>query len=153
MMTKPKLVSCVGGINYPTCSSHYDVITWKHFPHYWPFVREIHWSTVNSPHKGQWRGVLTITLICAWTNGWVNNLDAGDLRRNRSHYDVTLMAPGVMKTPRHDTLSDLTVNLNFVINFRPNMLLNKRSNWRFYETTWRSCTLILVLISIRYVTS
>ena len=27
----------------------------------------------------------------AWTNGWVNNRDAGDLRRHRSHYDVTVM--------------------------------------------------------------
>ena len=29
-----------------------DVIKWKHFPRYWPFVRGIHRSTVNSPHKG-----------------------------------------------------------------------------------------------------
>ena len=31
------------------------------------------------------------TLICAWINGWVNNRDAGDLRRHRAHYDVTVM--------------------------------------------------------------
>ena len=31
-----------------------------------------------SPTKGQWRGALTLSLICAWTNGWVNNRDAGD---------------------------------------------------------------------------
>ena len=30
-----------------------DVIKWKHFARYWPFVREIHRSPVNSPHKGQ----------------------------------------------------------------------------------------------------
>ena len=35
---------------------HDDVIKWKHFPRYWPFVRGIHRSAVNSPHKGQWRG-------------------------------------------------------------------------------------------------
>ena len=35
-----------------------DVIKWKHFPHYWPFVRGIHQSLVDSPHKGQWRGAL-----------------------------------------------------------------------------------------------
>ena len=34
---------------------HDDVIKWKHFPRYWPFVRGIHRSPVNSPHKGQWR--------------------------------------------------------------------------------------------------
>ena len=44
-----------------------DVIKWKHFPRYWPFVRGIHRSPVNSPHKGQWRGALIFSLICAWT--------------------------------------------------------------------------------------
>ena len=32
---------------------HDDVIKLKHFPRYWPFVRGIHRSPVNSPHKGQ----------------------------------------------------------------------------------------------------
>ena len=68
--------------------NHDDVIKWKHFPRYWPFVRGIHRSPVNSPHKGQWRGALKFSLICAWTNGWVNNLESGDLRRHRAHYDV-----------------------------------------------------------------
>ena len=68
-----------------------DVIKWKHFPRYWPFVRGIHRSPVNSPHKGQWRGALMFTLICARINGWVNNREAGDLRRYRGHCDVTVM--------------------------------------------------------------
>ena len=29
---------------------------------------------------------------CAWINGWVNNGEAGDLRRHRAHYDVTVIA-------------------------------------------------------------
>ena len=29
--------------------------------------------------------------ICAWINGWVNSREAGDLRRHRAHYDVTVM--------------------------------------------------------------
>ena len=70
---------------------HDGVIKWIHFPRYWPFVREIHRSPVNSPHKGQWRGALMSSLICAWINGWVNSGEAGDLRRHRAHYDVTLM--------------------------------------------------------------
>ena len=32
---------------------HDDVIKWKHFPRYWPFVRGINRPPVNSPHKGQ----------------------------------------------------------------------------------------------------
>ena len=51
----------------------------------------IHRSPVNSPHTDQWRGALIFSLICAWTNGWVNNHDAGDFRRHRAHYDVTVM--------------------------------------------------------------
>ena len=70
---------------------HDDVIKWKHFPRYWPFVRGIHRSPVNSPHKGQWRGALVFSLICAWINGWVNNREAGDSRRHRAHYDVIVM--------------------------------------------------------------
>ena len=38
--------------------SHDDVIKWKHFSRHWPFVRGIHRSPVNSPHKGQWCGAL-----------------------------------------------------------------------------------------------
>ena len=70
---------------------HDDVIKWKHFPRYWPFVRGIHRSPVNSPHKGQWRGALMFSLICVWINGWVNNREAGDLRHYRGHYDVIVM--------------------------------------------------------------
>ena len=31
------------------------------------------------------------SLICVWIKGWVNNRGAGDLRRYRAHYDVTVM--------------------------------------------------------------
>ena len=71
--------------------THDDVIKWKHFPRHCPFVRGIHLSPVNSPHKGQWRGALMFSLICVWINGWVNDREAGDLRRYRAHYDVTVM--------------------------------------------------------------
>ena len=71
--------------------AHDDVIKCKHFPRYWPFVRGIHRSPVNSPHKGQWRGALMYSLICAWINDWINNREAGDLRRHRAHYDAIVM--------------------------------------------------------------
>ena len=69
----------------------YFIDRWKHFPRHWPFVRGIHRSPVNFPHKGQWRGALMFSLICAWINDWVNNRKAGDLRRYRAHYDVSVM--------------------------------------------------------------
>ena len=46
---------------------------------------------VNSPHKGQWRGAMMFSLICTWISDWVNNREAGDLRRHRGHYDVNVM--------------------------------------------------------------
>ena len=63
---------------------HDDVIKWRHFSYYWPFVRGIHRSPVNSPHNGQWRGALMFSFICVWINGWVNNC-------HRAHYDVIVM--------------------------------------------------------------
>ena len=48
--------------------------------------------TVNSPHTDQWRGAFIISLICAWINAWVNNREAGDFRRHRVHYNITVMS-------------------------------------------------------------
>ena len=80
------------GCRHSNCACFHDnVIKWEHFPRYLPFVRGIHRSPVNSPHKGQWRGALMFSLICVWINGRVNNREAGDLRRYRAHYDVTVM--------------------------------------------------------------
>ena len=78
-----------------TVSDHDDVIKWKHFPRYWPFVRGIHRSAVDSPHIGRWRGTLIFFLICTRTNGWLNNRDAGDLRHNHTRYDTIAMFPAV----------------------------------------------------------
>ena len=71
---------------------HDDVIKWKHFPRNWPLLRGNHRLPTNSPQEGQWRGALMFSLICGWTNDWVNNRDAGDLRRHRAHYDVTVIS-------------------------------------------------------------
>ena len=71
--------------------THDDVIKWKHFPRYWTFVRGIHRSPVNTPHKGQWRGALIFPLNNTRINVWANNREAGDLGRHRAQYDVTVM--------------------------------------------------------------
>ena len=47
--------------------------------------------TGEFPHKGQWRGALMFSLISTWINGWVNNREAGDLRRHHAHYDVIVI--------------------------------------------------------------
>ena len=56
-----------------------------------PLWGKIDRSPVNSPYKGQWRGALMFSLIGAWMNGWVNNGEAGDLRRHHAHYDFAVM--------------------------------------------------------------
>ena len=76
-------------LSYPI--KHDDVVKREHFPHHWPVVRGIHLSSVDSPQKGQWRVALMFSLICAWTNCWANNRDAGDLRRHRVHHDITVI--------------------------------------------------------------
>ena len=55
-----------------------------------------HRSPVNSPHKGQWRGALMFSLICAWINGWVNNREAGDLRSRSALCSVIVRRAGLL---------------------------------------------------------
>ena len=75
----------------PKSWKHDDVIKWKHLPRYWSFVSGIHRSPKNSSHKGQWCRVMMFSLICAWIKVWVNYCEAGDLRRYRTRYDITVM--------------------------------------------------------------
>ena len=42
-----------------------DVIKWKDFPRYWSFVRGIHRSPMDSPHKDLWWGALIFYLRSA----------------------------------------------------------------------------------------
>ena len=77
-------------------TSRTDHVTWwRHkmetFSALLAFVRGIHRSPMNSPHKSQWRGALMFALICAWINAWANYREAGDLIRHRVHYDAIVM--------------------------------------------------------------
>ena len=68
---------------------------WRHRNDLWGPMSctsgQFHRGPVNSPHKDQWRRALMFSLICVWINGWVNNREAGDLRRHHAHYDVIVM--------------------------------------------------------------
>ena len=81
-------------------------------------------SPVNSPHGGQWRGAFMFSLIYSWTNGWVNNPDAGDLRCYCAHYDVTVMDFNIWKPRLHDYVrlvdTDLTKYLRSKMYVIPN---------------------------------
>ena len=52
-------------------------------------------SPMYSPHKGQCRGTLMFSLVCAWTSGWPNSQDAGNLRCHRAHFDIILTSLGL----------------------------------------------------------
>ena len=70
------------GVDY-VIERHDDVIKWKYHPRYWPCVRQIHRSPVNSPHKGQWHGALKFSLIYAWNLNKAVFLFQGHLARGR----------------------------------------------------------------------
>ena len=122
---------------------HDNVIKWKHFPRNWPFARGIHRSPVNSLHKGQWRGVLMFSLIYVWINGWVNNREAGDLRRYRAHYDVTVIdhVLGLVCMPQthHRNLSCEQAALWIVQSVRPPVCPSVRLTFFHY---------VLIIISL-----
>ena len=106
---------------------HDDVITWKQFLRYWPFLRGIHWSPVNFPHKGQWCRSLMSSFISAGINCWVNNHEAGDLWGNHAHYDVTIMETTYSLHWHHnewDGISNLQ-HLDCLLN----CLFRSRSKW------------------------
>ena len=69
---------------------HDDVIKWKHF-----CVTGT--CAGHSPATGEFPAQRPVTrsfdvfLSAPWINGWVNNREAGDLRRHRAHYDVIVM--------------------------------------------------------------
>ena len=127
---------------HPFAPSHDDVIKWKHFPRYWPFVRGIHRSSVNSPHKGQWRGALMFSLICVWINGWVNNRETCDLRRYRAHYDVIVMDPTTVPYCRdvhHFEEAECWYSVKHRYNtFQCNTMLRKARLWQlqYQRSLW-----------------
>ena len=62
---------------------------WKHFPRYWPFVVNI---PLTKPSDTElWCFLWSAPVEYGWGDGWVNNREAGDLRRHRAHYDVIVM--------------------------------------------------------------
>ena len=70
-------------------SVHNDVIKWKHFPHYWPFVRVFHrWIPITKPVTRSFD--IVFDLLPEQTVEQ-NNRNACDLRRHCAHYDVTVM--------------------------------------------------------------
>ena len=70
---------------------HDDVIKWKHFPRYWPFVRGIHRSGDFPAQRPVTRSFDVFFDLRPNIQYWVNNREVGDLRRHRCQYDVNIM--------------------------------------------------------------
>ena len=90
---------CIGARQPYLTLMHDDVIKWKHFPRYWPFVRGIHRTPVHRwiPRRKGSDGELWCFLWSApWINGWEKNCEVGDLRRHRAHYDVIVIGYGYL---------------------------------------------------------
>ena len=85
----------------------------------------IHRSPVNSPHKGQWRGALMFSMICAWTNGWANHRDVGDLRRHHAHYDV------IVRQMLYFLFTPLYIRLNAI----PTCHRESRRRWANFDVS------------------
>ena len=68
--------------------THNDVMTWKCFLHYWPFVWGIHRSPVDSPHKGPEMQRFDVFFCLFAISCWTNSPVASDFRCLNSH--VTL---------------------------------------------------------------
>ena len=86
-------------------------------------------------HKRQRRGPLMFSLICAWTTCWVNNRDAGDLRRHHAHYDVTVMVPWSTSPrllPRHKKTQN-----HLGLTWSDTDKLNCKYIWYTYSIFWR----------------
>ena len=93
------------------------------------------------------------SLICTWTNGWVNNGEAGDLRRHRAHYNVSVMVTCCADRVYIDFVQTalLLVGPNPILNY---LCTNGLSAWsrivRLKSTDYLMiviCTLIIPVIS------
>ena len=86
--------------------NHFFAKTFELWQHSWWRLQMATFSALlticagNSPVTGEFpaqrplRGSFGVSLICAWINSWINNREAGDLRRHRAHYDATVMFCG-----------------------------------------------------------
>ena len=88
----------------------------ENFSRYWPFVRGIHRSPMNSPHTGPW-----FLWSTSWINGSANNRETGDLRRHRAHYDVIVMT---------------LINRNFTATMSQNETISKLQALHYWAFVW-----------------
>ena len=127
--------------------NEYDVIKWKHFPHYCPFVRGTHRSPVNSPHKGQWCGALMFSFIpvSVVVVGWSRGVSTW--WRHQMETFSTLLAICAGNSPvtgEFHTQRPVTWSFDFFY-LRLNRRLNKQSWGWWFETLDRAHYAVIVM--------
>ena len=93
---------------------------------------------------------LMFSFICAWINGWINNREAGDLRRHRAHYDVTAMQYKKNdRTQKHKDTLKLLMQLKFIFGLfiaKPNgkqtIIIFMFVSVHKFNTNYQSCFLL-----------
>ena len=69
----------------------------------------------NSPVAGEFLAqrpvawALMLSLICAWINSWINNRKAGDVKRHRAYYDVSVMKSNDITATSFDKLAVISL--------------------------------------------
>ena len=114
-LCKWNIISCFIMRSLSLLQEHDDVIKWKHFPRYCPFVREFtghRWIPLTKASDAE---LWCFLWSPPWINGWVNNREAGGLRRHHAHYDVTIMKISNDKNEQHHTCIFLIVKLTHLM--------------------------------------
>ena len=92
------------------------------------------------PRKGPWRGALMFSLICTCINCWVNNRQAGDLRRHRARYDVIVMN----RPPQQPRNPIIILKIPSISSKRPQKCTHKRKhNW-----LWKNMSKVVSLVQL-----
>ena len=82
--------------------------------------------TSEFPAQSQCRGASIFSLICAWIYGCVNG-EAGDLRRHRAHYDVTVLySCDSMNTSDRNSMNraiEIGARCSYIVTLKQNTIL------------------------------
>ena len=77
---------------------HDGITKWKCFLCYWSFVRGIHWSPVDSSHKGSVTELWCLFFMLHWANRWKKKqLSSWRFEMPRHSYDVIVMLMWIFK--------------------------------------------------------
>ena len=87
---------------------------------------------------------LMFSLICVWINDWVNNREAGDLRRYRAHYDVIVMDVIVMAHSVHVTIAVRCTSVRYKYWWTCHMGLGSFLCWATGDSMYYVCVTLPV---------